>query len=106
MKRRRVYRTGGFCLGRSRQTLVNSRLPTLAGRVELERCMKAPSAARSIAMLRILKERYDVQPGRMSVVGFADTDATEPDTTPEARARNRRVDVVVLTPSGVQADSR
>jgi len=54
------------------------------------------SAARAIAMLRMLKERFAVQPSRMSIVGYADTDAREPDTTPEARARNRRVDVVVL----------
>lgn len=54
------------------------------------------SAARSISMLRTLKERYGVQPERMSIVGYADTDSDEGDTTPEARARHRRVDVVVV----------
>jgi chemotaxis protein MotB len=62
------------------------------------------SAARSIAMLRILKERFGVQAARMSIVGYADTDAREPDTTPEAKARNRRVDVVVVSQHGIAAD--
>lgn len=61
------------------------------------------SAARSIAMLRILKERFGVPASRMSIVGYADMDAREPDTTPEARARNRRVDVVVVSQYAITA---
>jgi chemotaxis protein MotB len=64
------------------------------------------SAARSIAMLRMLKERFGVQPSRMSIMGYADTDALEPDTTPEARARNRRVDVVVVSQYAMQSEPR
>jgi chemotaxis protein MotB len=62
------------------------------------------SAARSIAMLRLLNERFRIQAGRMAVVGYADTDASEPDVTPEGRARNRRVDIVIVSQYGMQAE--
>ncbi len=62
------------------------------------------SAARSIAMLRALKERFGIDAGRMAVVGYADTEATEPDTTPEGRAHNRRVDIVVVSPYGMRLE--
>jgi chemotaxis protein MotB len=63
------------------------------------------SAARSIAMLRLLRERFAIESGRMAIVGYADTNASEPETTPEARARNRRVDVVVVSDYGMRAES-
>ena len=63
------------------------------------------SAARSIAMLRLFEERFGIEAARMAIVGYADTNASEPDTTPEGRARNRRVDVVVVSQQGMQAES-
>jgi chemotaxis protein MotB len=63
------------------------------------------SAARSIAMLRVLDERFGIDAARMAVVGYADTARSEPDTTPEARARNRRVDIVVVSGYGMRAES-
>jgi chemotaxis protein MotB len=63
------------------------------------------SAARSIAMLRLLNERFQIDAARMAVVGYADTVRSEPDTTPEGRARNRRVDIVVVNGYGMQAES-
>ena len=62
------------------------------------------SAARSIAMLRLLNERFRIEAGRMAVVGYADTEASEPDITPEGRARNRRVDIVIVSQQGMQAE--
>jgi len=62
------------------------------------------SAARSIAMLRLLNERFGIDAGRMAVVGYADTAGSEPDTTPEGRARNRRVDIVIVSQYGMQAE--
>lgn len=63
------------------------------------------SAARSIAMLRVLNERFGIDAARLAVVGYADTVRSEPDTTPEGRARNRRVDIVVVSGYGMRAES-
>lgn len=63
------------------------------------------SADRSIAMLRVLNQRFGIEAGRMAVIGYADTDASEPDTTPEGRARNRRVDIVVVSQDGMRVEA-
>jgi len=55
------------------------------------------SAARSIAMLELLRERYKFPTGRMSVAGFAENAPADTNDTNEGRAHNRRVDVVVLS---------
>jgi chemotaxis protein MotB len=55
------------------------------------------SAARSIAMLELLRERYRFPTARMSVAGFAENAPTDTNDTNEGRAHNRRVDVVVLS---------
>ena len=62
------------------------------------------SAARSIAMLRLLHEKYGVALGRMAIVGYADTQAIAPNDTPEGRARNRRVDIVIVSQYGMRAE--
>ena len=54
------------------------------------------SAARSIAMMELLVTRYGVDEKRMGVVGFADTSPEADNDTPEGRAKNRRVDIVIL----------
>jgi len=58
------------------------------------------SAARSIAMLELLASRFDVPAARLAVAGYADTAPVESNDTPEGRAHNRRVDVVILNESG------
>jgi chemotaxis protein MotB len=63
------------------------------------------SAARSIAMLHVLQDRFGIDPARMAVVGYADTIREQPDTTPENRARNRRVDIVVVDAYGMRVES-
>ncbi len=55
------------------------------------------SSARSIAVLELLARRFGIAPGRMAVAGYADTAPLSSNDTEEGRARNRRVDVVVLS---------
>jgi chemotaxis protein MotB len=57
----------------------------------------ALSSARSIAVLELLAHRFDIAPERMAVAGYADTAPVSPNDTEEGRARNRRVDIVVLS---------
>jgi chemotaxis protein MotB len=54
------------------------------------------SAARSIAMMELLSKRFGIPENRLAIVGFADTDPEASNDTPEGRAKNRRVDVVIL----------
>lgn len=54
------------------------------------------STARSIAMLELLRERYQYPAERMSVAGFAENAPADTNDTEEGRAHNRRVDLVVL----------
>ena len=62
------------------------------------------SAARSIAMLRLLQERYGVVRERLAVVGYADTLAGDGNATEEQRAKNRRVDIVIVSDYGMRAE--
>ncbi len=59
------------------------------------------SAARSIAMLELLAERFAVDRKRMAIAGYADNAPVEPNDTEEGRARNRRVDIVILSLTGM-----
>jgi chemotaxis protein MotB len=54
------------------------------------------SAARSIAMMELLSTRFGINEKRLAIVGFADTSPEAPNDTPEGRAKNRRVDIVIL----------
>ena len=62
------------------------------------------SAARAIAMLNLLTTRFGVEPRRLAVVGYADTLPVESNDTEEGRARNRRVDVVILNRLGFEVE--
>ena len=62
------------------------------------------SAARSIAMLELFQRRLDIPPGRMAVAGYADTVPIADNTTPEGRAKNRRVDIVILNMRGAATE--
>jgi chemotaxis protein MotB len=59
------------------------------------------SSARAIAMLRMLTDRFQVDPMRLSVTGYAETLPVAPNDTAEGRARNRRVDIVILSEMGL-----
>jgi len=54
------------------------------------------SAARSIAMMELLSKRFGIDEKRLAIVGFADTSPEASNDTPEGRAKNRRVDIVIL----------
>jgi len=54
------------------------------------------SVARSIAMLNVLSDKFQLSAERFSVAGYADTAPVALNDTEEGRARNRRVDIVVL----------
>lgn len=62
------------------------------------------SAARSIAMLEILSERYHITKRRMSIGGYGDAAPIDSNATEEGRARNRRVDLVILNETGLAAE--
>jgi chemotaxis protein MotB len=53
------------------------------------------SAARSIAMMEALSTRFAVDRKRMAIVGYADNMPEASNDTPEGRAKNRRVDIVI-----------
>ena len=59
------------------------------------------SAARSIALLDLLSDRYGMPLDRMSIAGYADTAPLGSNDTVEGRARNRRVDIVILNEQGL-----
>ena len=55
----------------------------------------ALSAARAVAVVRFLEQR-GIEPDRMSALGFGEFQPIAPNTTPEGRARNRRIEIVLL----------
>ena len=58
------------------------------------------SASRAIALLELLTNRFDVPRERVAIGGYADTAPIESNTTDEGRARNRRVDIIILNQTG------
>lgn len=62
------------------------------------------SAARAVAMLNLLSERFEIPQKRLAIAGYADTAPADTNETAEGRARNRRVDLVILNRIGVDAE--
>jgi len=58
------------------------------------------SAARAIAMLNVMADKFAVGRGRMSVSGYAENVPIAENETVEGRRKNRRVDVVFLNEFG------
>ena len=54
------------------------------------------SVARSITMLDVLSSRFEIPTERFAIAGYADTAPVAANDTEEGRARNRRVDIVIL----------
>jgi chemotaxis protein MotB len=54
------------------------------------------SAARGIAVLDLLTTRFKVPVQRLAIAGYAETVPIAANDTEEGRARNRRVDIVIL----------
>ena len=61
------------------------------------------SAARSIALLGALTSE-GVDKDRLSIAGYADTSPLEDNDTEQGRARNRRVDIIILNETGVRGE--
>ena len=62
------------------------------------------SASRSIALLTMLTEDFSVPAARISIAGYADTAPVADNETEEGRARNRRVDIIVLNENGLKGE--
>ena len=56
------------------------------------------STARATIVVRFMTERAGIAPQRFSAAGYAEFMPRVAGTSPEARARNRRVDLIVLSP--------
>lgn len=53
------------------------------------------SVRRATEVIRYLIERHELSPGRISAVGYAEYHPVVPNTTPENRSRNRRIEIIV-----------
>ena len=54
------------------------------------------SAKRAIAMMKLLTGNFELAKERFSIAGYAETAPVDTNDTPEGRAHNRRVDIVIL----------
>lgn len=58
------------------------------------------SVARGVTMLNLLSERFKVPSKQLSIAGYADNQPQDTNDTEAGRARNRRVDIVILNKLG------
>lgn len=58
------------------------------------------SSARATNVVRLLTDRFRIPSGKLSATGYGDSRPKTPNDTPAGRARNRRVDIVILSESG------
>ena len=62
------------------------------------------SSARSIAMLELLRDRFQIPAARMAVAGYAENAPADTNESEEGRAHNRRVDLVLLSAGAETAE--
>lgn len=62
------------------------------------------STARATNVLKYLIKYYDVEPEKVSATGYGEFRPVTDNTTPENRAKNRRVDVVLLSGDGERGE--
>lgn len=55
------------------------------------------SVSRATNVLRYLQKNYDVAPSKLSATGYGEFRPTADNATPENRAKNRRVDIVLMS---------
>ena len=58
------------------------------------------STARATELIRVLIQRYNFAPERLSAAGYAQYHPIADNDTPQGRAQNRRVDLVILNEHG------
>jgi hypothetical protein len=63
------------------------------------------STARATAAVRFLTEQAGVDPRRLGAVGYGEFRPVAPNSTPEGRARNRRIAIAILSDELVGADA-
>jgi chemotaxis protein MotB len=57
------------------------------------------SATRATELVRLFIDRYELEPNRLGAAGFAEYHPVDDNDTAEGRARNRRIDIVILNPA-------
>lgn len=62
------------------------------------------STERSVTVLSYLVEEHGYPPGKLAAAGYGQYHPAGPNDTPEGRARNRRVDLVILRDENVPPD--
>lgn len=62
------------------------------------------STERAISAVRYLQEHANVAPGRLAAVGYAYHRPIDTNDTREGRARNRRIEIVVMPPKKANTD--
>jgi chemotaxis protein MotB len=62
------------------------------------------SAARGVAMLELFTTQYGIAEDRLAIVGYADHAPVDTNETDAGRARNRRVDLVILNEVGLAGE--
>jgi len=58
------------------------------------------STARATELVRVLIDRYNFSPERLSAAGYSEFHPVASNLTPQGRAQNRRVDIVILAAQG------
>jgi chemotaxis protein MotB len=62
------------------------------------------SSTRATNMARVLTDRFGVPPGKISATGYGEHRPKAPNDSPAGRARNRRVDLVILSSSAEKSE--
>lgn len=62
------------------------------------------SSTRATNMARVLMDKYGVPPDKVSATGYGEFRPTGSNDTPAGRARNRRVDIVILSQSAEKSE--
>jgi len=64
------------------------------------------STARATAVVAHLLDKFGLTPGRLSAAGYAEFRPIAPNDSEEGRARNRRIDIIVLSPQYARLEPR
>ena len=59
---------------------------------------------RAISAVRYLQTRAGVDPARLAAVGYAYYRPIDTNKTPKGRARNRRIEIIVMPPKQTEAE--